>query len=314
MSTNTRYLTVVIQLPDNPAASSAFVKGFTDRDGVVGLYAGDALTEIELLEPHVSPARLQQIREEASRTPAAEDVELPHADDIAVEDFARAMKAKLAAARSNGRGGWANTEPGMQQRLSDMLREHVAKGDPRDVANFCLFLHQRGESILPAAVTEGVTGSVCEPAQDLQAEGYFAADPADGEFTRRNTLEEAVADAERMLAYAQDAASEDGWADESPQICYGIVLGGCVEREGSRRPAPAESEFTELVDYRLATPAFKKNTKCDPSYLCESALAALIEAVDPAIDSGDIIADAHTAAASVRARHGVTNEASPAPR
>jgi len=36
-----------------------------------------------------------------------------------------------------------------QQRLSDMLRVHVEKGDPRDVANFCMFLHQRGEAILP---------------------------------------------------------------------------------------------------------------------------------------------------------------------
>ena len=30
-----------------------------------------------------------------------------------------------------------------------MLREHVEKGDPRDVANFCMFLHQRGEGISP---------------------------------------------------------------------------------------------------------------------------------------------------------------------
>src|SRR3546814_3345543 len=99
------------------------------RDGVVGLYAGDALTEIELLEPHVSPSRLRQVREEASRIPAAAGAERAHADDLAVGDFALAMKAKLAAARAKGRGGWANAEPGMQQRLSDMLRAHVAKGE-----------------------------------------------------------------------------------------------------------------------------------------------------------------------------------------
>lgn len=28
-----------------------------------------------------------------------------------------------------------------------MLREHVDKGDPVDVANFCMMLHQRGEYI-----------------------------------------------------------------------------------------------------------------------------------------------------------------------
>ena len=70
-----------------------------------------------------------------------------HPDDAAVDAFAAAMKEKLAAARAKGRGGWDGDEPGMQQRLSDMLRAHVEKGDPRDVANFCMFLHQRGEAI-----------------------------------------------------------------------------------------------------------------------------------------------------------------------
>lgn len=73
-----------------------------------------------------------------------------HSDDAAVDEFAKAMKAKLAAGRAKGRSGWNSDEPGMQQRLSDMLRSHIDKGDPRDVANFAMFLHQRGEAILPA--------------------------------------------------------------------------------------------------------------------------------------------------------------------
>lgn len=72
-----------------------------------------------------------------------------HPDDLAVDALAAAMKAKLAEARAKGRSGWNGDEPGMQQRLSDMLRDHVDKGDPRDVANFCMFLHQRGEAISP---------------------------------------------------------------------------------------------------------------------------------------------------------------------
>lgn len=74
---------------------------------------------------------------------------LPHADDIAVDRFAAAMKEKLAYARAKGRGGWQDKSDCTQQRLSDMLRAHVEKGDPRDVANFCMFLHQREEAILP---------------------------------------------------------------------------------------------------------------------------------------------------------------------
>lgn len=77
-------------------------------------------------------------------------------DDAAVDRFAAAMKEKLAAARAKGRGGWQDNEPGMQQRLSNMLRARVEKGDPLDVANFAMFLHQRSEAILPDSVERGV--------------------------------------------------------------------------------------------------------------------------------------------------------------
>lgn len=72
-----------------------------------------------------------------------------HPDEIAVDQFAAALKEKLAAARAKGRGGWETAEC-TQERLSNMLREHVEKGDPRDVANFCMFLWARGEAIAAA--------------------------------------------------------------------------------------------------------------------------------------------------------------------
>lgn len=73
-----------------------------------------------------------------------------HPDDKAVDAMAALMKAKLAKQRAKGYGGW-ETEECSQQRLSDMLRNHVTKGDPVDVANFCAFLAARGEGIAPAA-------------------------------------------------------------------------------------------------------------------------------------------------------------------
>ena len=73
-----------------------------------------------------------------------------HPDDAAVDRFAAAMKEKLAEARAKGRGGWENKDECSAQTLSNMLRDHVGKGDPRDVANFCMMLHQRGEVIVPA--------------------------------------------------------------------------------------------------------------------------------------------------------------------
>lgn len=71
-----------------------------------------------------------------------------HADDTAVDEFAAVMKEKLAQARAKGRGGWETCNPA---DLSRMLREHVEKGDPRDVANFCMFLWTLGDSIEKAA-------------------------------------------------------------------------------------------------------------------------------------------------------------------
>ena len=73
-----------------------------------------------------------------------------HQDDAAVDALAAAMKVKLAKQRAKGYGGW-DTPEFTQQRLSDMLREHVDKGDPVDVANFCTFLAARGEGIAQAA-------------------------------------------------------------------------------------------------------------------------------------------------------------------
>lgn len=106
------------------------------------------------LADHASPApwiaaqALKIMRSEIHRLRDPENGD-KHPDDDAVDAFAAAMKAKLAEARTKGRGGWEDKQDCPQQRLSDMLRSHVEKGDPRDVANFCMFLHQRGEAILP---------------------------------------------------------------------------------------------------------------------------------------------------------------------
>ena len=77
-------------------------------------------------------------------------------DDIAVDRFAMAMKEKMAAARAKGRGGWEGPTCNAQL-LSDMLRDHVAKGDPRDVANFCMMLWNRGEAIQAPAPQQMTT-------------------------------------------------------------------------------------------------------------------------------------------------------------
>jgi len=70
-----------------------------------------------------------------------------HPDDEAVDRFAVALKDKLAVARAKGRGGWQEKAMVSADELTDMLVGHLWKGDPRDVANFCMFLWERGERI-----------------------------------------------------------------------------------------------------------------------------------------------------------------------
>lgn len=62
--------------------------------------------------------------------------------------FAQDMEDKMSLASENGRGGWSDKINCKQADLSRMLRQHVEKGDPVDVANFCMMLHRRGERIL----------------------------------------------------------------------------------------------------------------------------------------------------------------------
>ncbi|MEO1974889.1 MAG: hypothetical protein ABGX15_01920 [Paracoccaceae bacterium] len=96
-----------------------------------------------------------------------------HPDDLAVDRFAVAMKAKIAKKRADGRGGWQDKDDCSQRFLSDLLRGHDDKGDPVDVANLAMMLHQRGGEIAPAReVRDGTCVECgCAPAN---AEGFCA--------------------------------------------------------------------------------------------------------------------------------------------
>ncbi len=67
-----------------------------------------------------------------------------HPDGEAVDRFAVAMKAKLAKSREKGRHGW---QMGSAAYLSSLLYRHMYKGDPLDVANLAMMLHQNGQAI-----------------------------------------------------------------------------------------------------------------------------------------------------------------------
>lgn len=85
----------------------------------------------------------------APATPAPEIA--PHDDDLGVDRFAAAMKAKLAEKRAEGYGGWNDADKCPPGRLAQLLHDHLAKGDPLDIGNFAMMLWNRGElCALPA--------------------------------------------------------------------------------------------------------------------------------------------------------------------
>ena len=90
-----------------------------------------------------------RIRSALVATPPAEQ----HPDDIAVDCFAAAMKAKLKWEREErNRSGWQDMTAA---DLSRLLYEHLPKGDPIDVANLVMMLHQNGQQIeAPATTTD----------------------------------------------------------------------------------------------------------------------------------------------------------------
>lgn len=52
-----------------------------------------------------------------------------HSDDAAIDRFAAAMKAKLAASRAKGRSGWDDPEQCSTERLAELLIGHLPKGN-----------------------------------------------------------------------------------------------------------------------------------------------------------------------------------------
>ena len=67
-------------------------------------------------------------------------------DQHCINHFARLMSAKMSVAAAKGRSGWDDRKRVSDNDLRLMLREHVEKGDPVDVANFCMMLYMRGAS------------------------------------------------------------------------------------------------------------------------------------------------------------------------
>ena len=100
---------------------------------------------------HATPENCERLQAtftdiEFERPPTQADI-----DNEAVDKLAQAMKSKLAKKREQGYKGWETCKHG---DLVQLLINHVDKGDPIDVANFCAFLFARGEPLTEAVLDE----------------------------------------------------------------------------------------------------------------------------------------------------------------
>lgn len=119
------------------------LQGMRDNAECYGQYSKD-LADTVLYD---AMNALGHLEEAAPAAPAA-----PHPDDAMVDNLAAAMKVKMAKQRAKGYGGWDDPSICSAEDLQRMLFEHIAKGDPVDVANFAGMLFARGErTALPAA-------------------------------------------------------------------------------------------------------------------------------------------------------------------
>ena len=171
--------------------------------------------------------------------PAAE-----HIDDLAVGNLAYRMKAKLAKQRENGYGGW-DTDC-TQERLSELLRQHVDKGDPVDVANFCAFLLARGEGI--AAAPQAV-----QPAVHVAHRHKFT----DGHRTLKQDVFSAIHDysATKPEQDHDDSESWESWFEAAFDLLgtrVGQIFEEHAERDAAAPAHPAEGAPAQVMQEELA--------------------------------------------------------------
>jgi len=98
-----------------------------------------------------------------------------HPDDVAVDRFALAMKAKLADARAKGRTGWDDPAQCSVGYLAQLLVDHIGKdnaGNFEDVANLAMMLHQRGAD--PSVLAEAAGAGPVESTAPISTQWWLA--------------------------------------------------------------------------------------------------------------------------------------------
>jgi hypothetical protein len=205
---------------------------------------------------------------------SSQPVEAGESDDLAVDRFAAAMKEKMAAARAKGRGGWEKCSP---EYLTFLLREHVEKGDPRDVANFCMMLWHHESRIFPLAAPQ--------PSQQSRAASPQAMAIPDDCDVRKILLRVVPGDGSGHEVYARNVADVEELLSD---------MGERLEATATQ-PAQTERALTDVQvaaimtqvqvfasSYSLIGSRFDNGDGFEHSEAMKEELRALLTAAQPA--------------------------------
>lgn len=181
-----------------------------------------------------------------------------HPDDLAVDCFAAAMKAKLARKRTEGRGGWEDPAQCSTEFLSKLLREHVEKGDPLDVGNLAMMLHQRGEAIAALSrVPEAVAGA--EP-RGCPTPGACSCPAPSSQWQPIRT---AKRDGSEIIARKDGYAAFSCFWDGSQWVHYDHDDGYIAYDPDEWMPLPASEHALALVAHAAADRLAAKEAECE---------------------------------------------------
>ncbi|MDS1141765.1 hypothetical protein RE432_15090 [Pusillimonas sp. SM2304] len=259
----------------------------------------EAEYEAAVMRGEVQAVHRTKTQPAASAEPVIK-VEPLHPDDLAVDSFACAMKEKLALARTKGRSGWQACDPA---ELSAMLRNHVDKGDPRDVANFCMFLWNKDQPITAPVVAQpqpsGNTGWLPLGLRAVAAEllDSFNAwesgarvignvQAKDGADLMRAVLAASPADRQAQQDMKLDAPAQVGNARFGKGVKWSSVIAAAQRHHKYMTDPQREAERIKLAQYGQQHLA---KGEMLPSHLeCYEAMMAAPPAAPPSwLDGGD---------------------------
>lgn len=180
-----------------------------------------------------------------------------HIYDLSVEWFAIAMKCKLKKQRNKGYHGWDDRDLCTDKFLADKLMEHTQKGDPIDVANFAMMLHQRNLDANDIAICE------------LKAASLRFAERVYGPIANYSHNEKANPDIVKLVEEvraAQTAQLNSDWGDAAPDV-FGWVVRSTVCTTTHRdifRQRVCKSEHDQAQCYRQWVEYYEANYALTP--------------------------------------------------